>query len=111
MQQFGGLDVTASAISITKAGVGLSDALDVAPVEYEIGDRVYVVLDTVCVKVAHEEQKDLNELRRVHTLRTTTGTIVDEKVVRKALDAQRRTIAEAQGKAELPLDDEPEEAA
>ena len=98
-------DVVSTSIKITKAGDGLSKALAVAPVEYHHGDRVFVVLECVCVNVDYPVVKDTDVLNRRHTLETELATPVDEKLVRKVLDAQRAAIADARGEPELPLDD------
>lgn len=101
-----GRDVTQATVRVTNAGDGLSDALGVAPVEYHIGDRVFVVLETTCSRVAHELIKDTDVLRRVHTLRADLGTVVDEQLVRGVLDAQTKAIDAARGVPRLPLDDD-----
>jgi hypothetical protein len=102
---FGDRDVLQASIAVTQAGDGLSKALGVKPCEYAIGDRVFVVLQTVVSKVGYDELKESDCLRRVHTLRTELGTIVDEKLVRRVLDAQQKAIDEAKGQGVLDIDD------
>lgn len=101
-------DVIETAVRITGAGTGLQDSLDVAPVELHVGQVVNVVLRATVAKVTHEQVKDSEELRRVHVLRTTFGSIVEEKAARKLLDTQRRVIEEAKGVSRLPGTEEPE---
>jgi citrate lyase alpha subunit len=95
-------DVTETTIRITRAGDGLSEGLDVEPVELHHGQRVHIVLRGEVVKIASEPTKEGDELRRVHTIRAVFGTLVDESVVRKVLDAQRKAIDKARGLARLP---------
>jgi hypothetical protein len=99
-------DVTATGVRIVGAGTGLQDSLDVAPVEFHIGDTVCIVLRGKVRRVLHEEMKDSEELRRVHVISTSFGTIVDEAAVRKMLDAQRKAIERAKGVSQLPGVDE-----
>ena len=99
-------DVAAASIKITNAGDGLSEALAIAPAEYHQGDRVYVVLETEVAKVTYEPIRKSDDLRRVHTLRAGVGTIVDEALVRKVVETQRKanTLAReaAAGVVRLP---------
>lgn len=106
LQPFDDHDVTEVAIRIVRAGDGLSDALDAAPVELHHDETVYVVLRCTVTKVTHEQVKDSDELRRVHTLSTTFGTIVDEPSARKVLDAARRRIEDASGVQRIPGTDD-----
>lgn len=98
-------DVVESTIRVTNAGDGLSAALEVDPVAFELGERVYVVLDCTVAKITFEALKDEpDERRRVHTFKASTGTIVDGLLVRDVVDKQRRRIDEARG--QLTLDAE-----
>lgn len=102
-------DVTECAVQITNAGDGLSESLDIAPVELDHGETVYVVLRGTVSKVAFVPIKDTDELRRVHTIKTTFGTLVDEASARAILNGARRKVDEARGVQEIPFDDEDED--
>lgn len=100
-------DVTETTVRIVGAGDGLSEALEVAPVELHHGERVHIVLRGEVTKITYEPVKDSDELRRVHTIRASFGTIVDAKVVTKVLDAQRKAIEAHRGVSRLPgVDDD-----
>lgn len=98
-----GADVVQSTIRITRAGDGLSDGLNVDPVEYHLGDKVYVVLECAVTRVAHEPVKDTEVLKRVHTLAAEMGTIVGREIVSAVLDEQRVKIEKARGVERLPM--------
>ena len=93
----GDRDVVESAIRIVGAGDGLSAALELEPGELELDDGVQVVLRCTVTKAPLEPIKDSDEARRVHTLRATFGSIVDEKAARKLLDVTRKAIETASG--------------
>jgi hypothetical protein len=95
-------EVTETTVRIVGAGDGLSESMEVEPVELHHGQRVHVVLRGEVTKITYEPTKDGDELRRVHTIRAVFGTLVDEAAVRKVLDAQRKAIDKAHGLARLP---------
>ena len=102
LKPFGDHDVTVSAIRIVGAGDGLSDALELDPVELEHGDKVYVVLGCIVTKVGFDPIKDSDDLRRVHTIRATFGRLVDEPAAHDILLATKHAIEEARGIQHLP---------
>lgn len=102
LQPFDGAEVTECAVRIVRAGDGLSEALDAAPVELHHNATVYVLLRCAVTKVTHEQVKDSPELRRVHTLAATFGTIVPEAAARKTLDQARRNIEQHAGVQRIP---------
>lgn len=94
LNRFENQDVLAATIRVTKAGDGLTDALGVDPTEYQLHDRVYVVLETTVAKVTYEDQpKANNALRRVHVLATENAAIIDPDSVADALAETKRKIA------------------
>jgi len=104
---FDGREVTECALRITNAGDGLSESLDAGPVELHQGDVVFLVLRGTVAKIGFEPVKDTDELRRLHTVKATFGTIVDEGAVRKILDATRKAIEDAKGVQRIPgVDDD-----
>jgi len=104
LKPFEDRDVVQAAAKVINAGDGLSDALALEDVEYELGDVVHLVLETVCTAVSYAEVRDTDVLKRVHTLKTRTGTPVPEKVVSKVLDAHRKAVDEARGRGQLPFE-------
>lgn len=106
LEPFGERDVTECAVKIVNTGDGLSEALDIAPVELDHGQTVHVVLRGTVTKITYEQVKDTDELRRVHTIKATFGTLVDEPAARKVLDTARRKIETAAGVQRLPVDDD-----
>lgn len=106
ISQHEGRDVIASQVRVTGAGDGLSAAMSIAAGEFHLGDSVFLVLETECVRVAHEEIKDTDDLRRVHTLKATDGTVVDHEAVAAILDSHRIAVEKAQGIERLPMDED-----
>jgi hypothetical protein len=102
---FEGRDVIATKVAITRAGDGLSKAMEVEPDELDLGTTVVVVLECEVDKVRFEPVADTEALTRIHTLKAGTATIVESKVVAKALDDQRRRIEQAKGVERLPMDE------
>lgn len=103
---FDGRDVISSAIKITKAGDGLSTALQVEPGELHVGDEMHVVLKCVVGDVAFKPVSDTDCLTRVHNLVTQEATFIDGKQVAKLLDEQRRKIEQAAGIERIPFEDD-----
>jgi len=106
LKPFEDRDVVQSAAKVVNAGDGLSDAMALEPVEYEVGDEVYLVLQTTCTGVSYVPVKDTDVLKRVHTLRTKDGTVVAEKAVAKVFDAHRKAVDDARGRGQLPFEGE-----
>ncbi len=104
MRSFEDEDVTEIAVSITRAGDGLSDALKVAPAEHAIGDEVNFLLRGRVTKVRFEEVKPgSDDLRRVEVYVTQAITVVPdamadpvlrdaEVMVRQAMEEQAGVI-------------------
>jgi hypothetical protein len=95
LSRFENHDVLSSTISVTNAGDGLSAALSVDPAEYQLGDTVFVVLETRVAKVTYTPSKDSPEARiRVHTLKTEHASVVDGQTVAGLLADTKRKLAE-----------------
>lgn len=106
LPRFEGKDVIASSIAIRNAGDGLSAALQVEPVAYNHGHKVYVVLECDVADVQHPPavaNQYGGALVRKHIFKTVAGTVVDEDLVREVLDAQQKKIEEAAGIQRLDL--------
>lgn len=103
---FDGRPVETLAAIITKTGDGLSEALEVSPVESHIGERKTVAIDVFLKKVRFDPIKDSESLKRVEIWEAEGATFVDRSVVGEALDEQARKIEEAKGVQRLPLDGE-----
>lgn len=98
--EFEGQEVVGTTIKITGAGDGLSDALAIDPAEMHHGDEVYVVLKCRVAKVNFPPApKDADGVVREHVLRAGDSAIVDEKLVKKAIDAQAEKIRRAREEA------------
>ena len=105
-----GRDVLRTAIAIRNAGDGLSAAMGIEPKEFNIGERVFVVLEC---EVTHHDylaipDTDCLELKQV--FKAHGATMVDEDLVRRHLDEQADRIARARdaasGAQRLPTEDE-----
>jgi hypothetical protein len=105
LHQFEGYDVIASTVAIVRAGDGLSQAMEVEPIELAIGDTVRIVLEATVTKIRLERVSgDTLALRRVHVLTAGIATIVDHEWATGVLAAQRIRIEQAKGVQQLPLD-------
>lgn len=88
--------VARTGIKVTNAGDGLSQALKVDPQLLHHGDVVHVALRCEVTKVYFDEADgDGQELVRIHVLKAGSAAIVDEKTVKKAIDAQAERIRKA----------------
>lgn len=104
LSQFEGRDVMQATVEVTNAGDGFSEALGIGPKELHLGEEVYLVIKTECVKVRYQELKDTNTLRRVHTLKASEGSEVEFELVKEVLEKQAAAIRKAKGTPTL-LDD------
>lgn len=109
LEPFHNMPVNRCAVQITKAGDGLSDALKVDPVELNIGDRVFYVLEGEVGQVKFRRiHPASNELERVHVVVTQRVTAVDGADVGAYLDDAeqhvRRALAEISDD-QLTIDD------
>lgn len=106
LDPFEGLETIRSGIEIPGAAGGLRDALKVAPMQAHRADKVFVVLECQVAKIRHDPAKVDDEddpaWVRVHIMDTLGAAIVDEELVRQALDemAQRIQAAKDQAKRE-----------
>ena len=92
-------EVSRTAIKVTNAGDGLSAALQVDPQAFHLGEKVYVVLETVVSKVEHAPAVDGDTegpLVRSHVLRAGAATIVDEDLVAEQIRVQTVRIKAAE---------------
>ncbi len=110
LEPYKGRDVLRTSISIRNAGDGLSAAMKIDPIELEIDDRVFVVLECVVTHHDHGPIKDTDCLELKQVLRAEAATLVDEDVVRQHLDDQAMRIERAKdaviGRQKLPTDEE-----
>jgi len=105
-----GREVVHASMKITRAGDGLSEALQLAPVALHHGDEVHVVLKGRVIDVQHPLLKstdaDEDRLVRKHIVATEEITIVDEADVQGALNQAAERLAtlrdEAAGREPLP---------
>jgi hypothetical protein len=115
LPSFEGLPVVRSAVRITRAGDGLSEALKLDPRALHRGEEVFFVLkgtvDQVNFRPVSQEEDGL--LIRVHTVRASEIALVDPGQVEHFLASERLRIKrlqdEAASREPLPgIDDEPE---
>lgn len=107
LTEFEGHEVLSATIAITNAGDGLSKAMEVDPIEFEHGERVYVVLECEVAKIRFDPIPDTEKgLQRVHVLRAGDATIVEADLVKNYLSAQRKRIEDAKGQTTLDFGEE-----
>ena len=88
---FEGAPVAKCALKVTKAGDGLSEALDLEPVALALGDeRSYVIRGTIA-QVGFKTANGI--VTRVHTLVVDTCMEVDEAVAEKMISREAIRLA------------------
>lgn len=102
-----GEDVGQVAVRIKKAGDGLGDGLQVAPVEYDVDDEVYYVLKAKVAHIDHGRDRKTKQLVRTYIMDTTDITATDESTVGEILlsAALRLEKARADAVGQGALDD------
>lgn len=112
LQPFDGRDVLRTAIAVTNAGDGLSDAMSVDPRELHVGETVYLLIEAEVAKIRFESIKDTEALARVHVLRAGTATFMEADQAEQAIDTMRDRVLKAKeaerGISRLPYDDDGE---
>lgn len=107
-EPYDGRPVVKTTVAIKKAGDGLSQAMATDAQTLHIGERLTVVLevDVSSVKHAPLDKDDLSgPLVLTYTLSATSrATIVDDRLVSAALEAQQKRNDEAAGRPQLDLD-------
>jgi hypothetical protein len=100
--------VAKAQVRITRAGDGLSAALEVQPKALFLGDEVFYVLRGRVTQVNHREKEEDGPVIRMHTVEATGITEVDaelaEKLLQAAAEETARMRAEIDG--QLRLEDE-----
>jgi len=86
-------DVVAAAVKITRAGDGLSDAMELAPELLHYGETVYFVLRCEVAQIGYKPlPKGNGALVRVHTAEAREIARVAEADVAALLDAEAERI-------------------
>lgn len=111
LKKFEGLDVIGAAMKITRAGDGLSEALQLSPKAYKKGEKVTLLLEGTVDSITHKGIKDADAWLRVHVLRTERIVEVPLADAEAYFDAEETRLAalrdEKDGVARLPLGDDP----
>ena len=115
MHEFEGLPVTECAVALVRTGDGLSEAMQVDPVELHQGDKVFMVIEGQVNRIrfdpASKDDVDGSQ-KRTHTITARAGTIVPEGDVAALLAAQQERNLKAReaaaGIEPLPFDEEDE---
>lgn len=89
----GGMPVVSMGIKMTKAGDGLSTALDIEPIEHDIDEEFYVLSRVRCRKYEHEKVPKFEALRKVEVTDVVVSTIVDDDFAANAIEEQERRNA------------------
>lgn len=104
LHKFEGREVIGAKVKITNAGDGLSQAMEIAPDELKLGQKVYVVLEGEVSKIALVPAKEGRGVIREQSIRAGVATIVEEALVKEALEEQRLAIEEAAGVTRLDFE-------
>ena len=105
LSTFEGCDVVLATIKVTIAGDGLSDAMSIDPVEMHQGEKRYLLIEAEVTRVHYDELKDTDVLKRVHTLKAGTATLVDPEFAVELIEKQRKAIQSAKGVEEFDFSD------
>ena len=111
--RFEGDEVLGTKVKITRAGDGLSQALEIEPEVLKQRSVVYVVLECTVGRVAFDPVKDASKgVNRVQTLIDGTATMVAGELVKDVLEEQRLKNEAAAGVGSLNFGegDEPDAA-
>jgi hypothetical protein len=106
---FEGADVIGTALILRNTGDGLSDSMEIAPVNLHVGDLIEFVGRAEVVGVRHDSaSKETSDLTRVHIARANLITLIESEEVDRLLDEHSVAIEKAKGVERLPFDtDEP----
>lgn len=97
LPDFEGVEVGAVAIKVTKAGDGLSEALEMEPIAHKSGETVCMVVKGKIAGIAHVSVKGAETLKRVETLAVDEAAVIDEGLLADVLDDQRHRIEAHKG--------------
>lgn len=111
---YGSRDIIGTALSLRKAGDGLSGVMKAEPRLIEPGERVWIVVEAVCVGVRFDAEDRANPeeggVQRVHILDAEESAFIEEGVVMEALETSREIVRRyeehAAGIARLPYGNE-----
>lgn len=91
---FEGSDVTSAALRVTNAGDGLSEALDLEPSSYHVGQKVWLVLEATVTQVNHKPTKAGSlKLQRVHTASALRAAPIAQHQAEPYLNAEQERVA------------------
>lgn len=110
----GGKDIARVTMSLTKAGDGLSEALKIDPIFYELDTEVYVVAKCKVGSYKVKPVKDTSYISLEHVLEAQEAFIVEGDLVAEIVAAQAERIRLAKEKAagvtRIPFGDELQDA-
>lgn len=96
MSQFEGWGVIGASAQISNASAAFSKALEVDPIEHQIGDTVFLAFRCDVTGIAYKPKVGAEDrLIRVHLLRATDAAQVDARTVIDAINAQQNRIRTA----------------
>lgn len=95
LEQFEGRDVLGVAIIVRKAGDGLSSALDMEPIELQLGDHAGVLIQGKVTAINFVEVKGVeNAYRRVHVITTEAAQVFDADQTAELMEDHLNRLAE-----------------
>lgn len=105
LPSFEGNAVKKAAVRITRAGDGLSAALEVEPRAYQIGEEVSFVLRGTVTQINHQQKDEDGPIVRTHTVTASGITEIEpelaEKLLAAAAEELERKKAERAGQTSL----------
>ena len=109
---FEGADVIGTALILRNTGDGLSDSMEIAPVNLHVGDLIEFVGRAEVVGVRHDSaSKESSDLTRVHIARANLITLIESAEVDRLLDEHSVAIEKAKGVERLPFENNGEPVA
>lgn len=94
-----GREVRQHQIKVTNTGDGLSQAVAVDPIDLHLGEKVYALIECVKTKDGYEEINGGADLKRVHTLKGGSATLIEKEIARPLVEAQIGRIVKARDDA------------
>lgn len=96
--EYQGRPIVGFGIIVRNAGDGLSQAMAVEPMDIQVGDEVYLLVEAKCVDVHHpaEDPKypEIGGVRKIPVLRAGTATFIDGEQAAGAIERQREANRE-----------------
>jgi hypothetical protein len=104
IKQYGGADVVSQQIKVTNTGDGLSQAMQVEPDDFAIGQKRYVVMEVEVTEIGYKRIKDTEVLVEIPKMKALGATFIDGDLVAEHLEEQAHKILVSKGEGDVDPD-------